>query len=334
VPNPNDETGSGKRSESYIDRRTVLSGVSGLILTGVLSRPSKAEAYPTRVIRLIVPYPAGGSADFVGRLYAGALGDRLAQTVIVENVPGAGTNIAGERAARSEPDGYTLLLGTSQAMVNEVLGPAPTSDPLKAFDPIGLIAELPFVVAANPHSGIASVDDLMRLAKSKPEQVTLAHAQFQAQAALLRQAIDHRFLVVPYGGGAQALTDVLGGRVSMLLSLAPVLKGALQSKNLVAVGVASKNRLSTLPDVRTFAEQSCPRFTTSFWMSVLAPKGVPPDIRALLTQHTQAILELPDFVKRLRDNGGEPLMGTAEQTTGKMAAELALWRSVPLETLN
>jgi tripartite-type tricarboxylate transporter receptor subunit TctC len=331
-----DETRSndGRRPSRFTGRRSILKGLAGITLASVLPRPARAQSYPARVIRLIVPYPAGGSGDFVGRLYAEYLSNMVGKTVIVENVPGAGTNIGADQAARSEPDGYTLLLGTSQAMVNEVFGPVPMSDPLKLFEPIGLITELPFVVAANPRSGIASVEDLVRLAKTKPEQVTLAHAQFQAQASLLRQTIGENFLVVPYRGGAQALTDVIGGQVSMLLSLVPVLKGSLEGKNLVAIGVASKNRLSSIPDVRTFAEQGYPRFTTAFWMSVLAPKGTPASICSLLTQHTQAMLENSNFVRRLKENGGEPLKGNAEQTTAKMIAEAALWKSVPAETPN
>lgn len=313
-------------------RRSVLKGLASLAVAGVLPRSANAESYPARVVRLIVPYPAGGSGDFVGRLYAEYLSRMIGKTVIVENVSGASTNIATEQAARAEPDGYTLLLGTSQAMVNKVFGPVPTADPLKAFDPIGLIAELPFVVATNPRSGIASVEDLVQLAKTKPEKVSLAHAQFQAQASLLRQTIGEKFLVVPYKGGAQALTDVIGGQVSTLLSLVPVLKGSLQSGNLVAIGVASNKRLAGISDVRTFAEQGYPRFTTSFWMSALAPKGTPANIRSLLTQHTLAMLENPDFVRRLQDSGGEPLKGNAEQTTAKMVAEESLWRSVPAET--
>lgn len=331
MPKSLDKARSGEETSRFAGRRSILKGLAGIALAGVLAEPVKAQSYPTRIIRLIVPYPAGGSADFVGRLYAEHLSEMVGKTVIVENIPGAFTNIAAERAARSEPDGYTLLLGTSQAMVNEVFGPAPVSDPLKAFEPVGLLTELPFVVAANPRSGITCVEDIVRLAKTKPEQVTLAHAQFQAQASLLRQAIDENFLVVPYGGGAQALTDVIGGQVSMLLSLLPVLKGSLQGKNLVAIGVASKNRLSSIPDVRTFAEQGYPRFTTSFWMSVLAPKGIPASIRSLLTEHTEAMLENPNFVKRLKENGGEPLKGNAVQTIAKMTAEEALWKSVPVE---
>jgi tripartite-type tricarboxylate transporter receptor subunit TctC len=328
MSNPFDKTRSIQRGNRFTRRRLILKGLTGMALTGVLPAAAKVESYPARVIRLIVPYPAGGSADFVGRLYAQHLSNMVGQAVIVENIPGAGTNIAGVQAAHSEPDGYTLLLGTSQALVNEVFGPIPTSDPLKAFDPIGLITELPFVVAANPSSGISSVDDLVRLIKAKPEQVSLAHAQFQAQAALLQQTINDEFLVVPYGGGAQALMDVMAGRVLMLLSLVPVLRAYLQSKRLVAIGVASKNRLSSIPEVRTFAEQGYPRFTTSYWMSVLAPKGTPAGIRSLLTEHTLAMLEDPDFVRRLKENGGEPLKGNAEQTMEKMTAEESLWRIV------
>lgn len=281
------------------------------------------RSYPSKPIRLIVPFGPGGSTDNVGRLYAKQLSDRLGQPVIVENRPGASTNIAALAVSLAEPDGYTLLLGTNQAIINSVYGPKPSFDAVNGFAPVGLVAELPYAVIVRADSPIRSVADLVEAGRKT--ELPVSSAQFEPQLKLLSSALGIPLLSIPFTSGAQATSALLSGEVTASLSVVSVVSGQVKAGRLRLIGVASTNRLRDYPDVPTFAEQGFARFTTSAWIDVLAPKGTPDPVLSRLSEATTLIVRDQRFVERLRATGAEPLEGSPAATAARMAAEHSLW---------
>lgn len=305
----------------------MLSPTRGLFVALALaaSAPCIAQSqdFPAKSIRFVVPYPPGGSGDFVGRLYAEHMAKAIDRTVVVDNRPGAATNIAGDLVARADADGYTLLMGTSQSIINKVFGPTPAFDAVTGFAPVAMLAHLPFMIAANPGTAIASVKDLV--AAARDDQLSLAHAQFEAQIKLLSLATGVKVVGIPYKGGAQALTDTLSGQTKTVLALVPVLMTQVKAGKLRAVGVAASSRIGAVPDVPTFAEQGYPKFTTSFWMSVVAPKGTPEAVLRRLTASTLEVTKDAQYAVRLRAAGAEPVVAGAEETAARMREEHEIW---------
>lgn len=285
------------------------------------------EVYPSRPIRFIVPYAPGGTTDLIARLYAEQLGRRLGQSVVVDNRPGAGTNIAGQALAAAEPNGYTLMLGTNQAIVNAVFGPKPPFDPVNGFAPVGLVAEVPFALAVEARSPAQGAKELLASLTGKRE-LTVAHAQFDAQLKLLSQALAVPVLGIPYQGAAQAMTAVLSGEVPAVMSAVSALAPQVKAGKLRIVGIASSKRISAFPDRPTFVEQGYPEFVTSGWISVLAPRGTSDLVLRRLSEVTLAIVKDPAFIERIRASGAEPLEGGAAAMSARMTAEHALWAKV------
>ncbi|OGA56372.1 MAG: hypothetical protein A3G81_34440 [Betaproteobacteria bacterium RIFCSPLOWO2_12_FULL_65_14] len=304
----------------------LLVGLLLAIFLGVGPSITLSQTYPTKPIKFVVPYPPGGSGDFLGRLYSEYLSRAVGSTVLVENKPGAATNIALEQFARAEPDGYTLLLGTGQTMINMTFGPKPTVDPFSVLAPVAMIAEMPFMIAANPSTGIGSVKDM--IAKSKAERLTISHAQFEAQVKLLTMATGAVIDSIPYKGGAPSVMAAIGGQVSLVAAYVPVLMGQVKGGKLRAVGIAATSRMNVLPDVATFAEQGFPKFTTTIWYSVLAPKGTPEPVLAKLTAATLNVVKDAQFVQRLQAGGAEALPGTPDDVITTMRKEQKVWVEV------
>lgn len=283
-------------------------------------------AYPSKPIRFIVPYGPGGTTDIIARLYAEKLAKQLGQAVIVENRPGAATNIAGQVLASAEPNGYTLMLGTGQSIINAVLGPTPSFDAVNGFAPVGMLAEIPFAMAVNAKSSIASAKDLVAAAGGRELQV--ANAQFDSQLKLLSGALGVPVLAIPYKGGAEAIMAVIGGEVPAVLTAVPAMMSQVKAGKLRAVGISSSRRVPALPEVATFAEQGYPKFATTGWLSVVAPKGTPPPVVQRLSEVTLAIARDPAFVERLTALGANAVAATPAETGARMKAEQELWRSL------
>lgn len=287
---------------------------------------AQADSYPSRPIRFIVPYAPGGTTDIIARLYTEQLAKELGHPVVVDNRPGAATNIAGQVLAAAEPNGYTLMLGTGQSIINAVLGPTPPFDAVNGFAPVGMLAEIPFALAVDAKSSIASAKDLVAAARGR--DLPIANAQFDSQLKLLSSALGVPVLAIPYKGGAEAITAVLSGEVPAVLTAVTAMSSMLKAGKLRAVGVSSSRRVSTLPDVPTFAEQGFPKFATTGWLSVVAPKGTPAPVVHRLSEATLAIARDPAFAERLAALGAMAVAATPTETAARMKTEQELWRGL------
>jgi len=313
-------------------RRRVL-GIAALMLAS-LGAPAPAGAqpagaqppWPSRPVRLLVPYAPGGSTDGVARLYAEHLSRRLGQPVVIENRPGAATNIAAQALALAEANGYTVMLATNQLIINSVFGPVPPFDVLTGFAPVSVIAEIPFVVAVDARSPMKTIADFARAGGAQGPSIS--HAQFDPYVKLLSTALGVQVLGVPFQGGSPAAMAAIGGDVTGVLSAVSGVSGLAHGGKLRLLGVTSARRLAAFPDVATFAEQGFPTFAVTGWLVVLAPKGTPDAVLARLGEATSTVVRDPAFVERLRSAGAEPVETTAAEASARMKAERALWQGV------
>jgi tripartite-type tricarboxylate transporter receptor subunit TctC len=291
-----------------------------------------AQAYPARPVTLVVPYPAGGSADILARLVGQQLGTRLKQPVVVENKGGAGTAIGAKAVAQATPDGYTLLLGT---VSSQAINPAMNKvgyDPMKDFLAVSPVAAIPFVLVANPSLPARSVADVIAMAKAEPGKLAYASAgpgtSNHLAGELLASRAKIKLLHVPYKGSAPALTDVVGGQVPLMFDLITTSLPMLKAGKVKALAVTSRTRSTLLPDVPTVSESALSDYEVSAWFGVFAPAGTPQAIVSRLNTELTAILQAPDMQKRLRDMGAEAETGTPEAYTRYVRDEAKKWRGV------
>lgn len=307
--------------------------LAGMAAIGVSPAARAQDAYPSRTIKLVVPFPPGGGADVIARM----IGDRLKaswdQPVVVENRPGAGAAIGADAVAKAAPDGYTLLMGTvSSNAINASVYKKLPYDPVKDFEPVTLAAAGPIVLVVNPSLPVKSVKDLVDLAKAKPGSLNFASAgtgtslhlageMFKGMAGV---AIAH----VPYRGSSPALTDLLGGRVQMMFDNMPSSLPHIQAGSLKALAVTTAQRSKQLPDVPTMDEAGVAGYEISAWYGVFAPAGTPKDIVAKLNAEIVKILQVPTVSKHLSEIGAEPVGSTPEQFRDFVTSEVAKWRKV------
>lgn len=315
---------------TFVDR--IRRAALWLCCAAALALPASHHAqadegpFPSRPLRLIVPYAPGGGTDVIARLFSEHLARRLGQAVVVMNRPGAGTNIGGQALVGAEPNGYTLMAGTNQMIINSVFGPKPPFDPVNGLAPVGLVAEVPYALAVKGDSTVQRAKDL--LAEGRPRELTISHAQFEVQLKLLSQAMNVPVLGVPYQGGAQAVTAVLGGDVPLVFAGMSAVSAMAKAGQLRLIGVSAARRTQGFPDVPTLAEQGFPEFVTTAWVSLLAPKGTPDAVLRRLSEETLAITKDPAFADRVRAMGAEPLEAGAADAAARMSAEQALWSRV------
>jgi tripartite-type tricarboxylate transporter receptor subunit TctC len=292
-----------------------------------------AQDYPTRPVRLIVAFTAGGTADRTARLIAAKMESTLGQAVAVENKPGGNGAVAAQYVAQSEPDGYTLFFTTAGAIA---ISPAFHSDlnydPVKDFAPVGKAAINSPVLVVNAGMKVNSARDLAELAGKKPGMITigitgrgamsdLALQLFEADAGIQLQS-------VPYRGAAQAITDVLGGRLDGLVGDIPTVMGQVRGGKLKALATSSKERSDIFPDVPTFVEQGFAGVVGDNWAGVLAPAGTPAPVIAKFNAAMVAALKAPDLRDQLRDSGTTPAPSSPQQFDAYMREEIARWRAV------
>jgi tripartite-type tricarboxylate transporter receptor subunit TctC len=292
-----------------------------------------AQDYPTRPVRLIVAFTAGGTTDRTARLIAAKMESTLGQTVAVENKPGGSGAIAAQYVAQSEPDGYTLFFTTAGAIaISPAFHPDLNYDPIKDFEPIGEAAINSPVLVVNAGMKVNSARDLADLARKKPGTITigitgrgamsdLALQLFEADAGIQLQS-------VPYRGAAQAITDVLGGRLDGLVGDIPTVLGQVQAGKLKALATSSKDRSDIFPDVPTFVEQGFAGVVGDNWAGVLAPAGTSAPVIAKFNSAMVAALKAPDLRERLRDTGTTPAPSSPAQFDVYMRKEIARWRAV------
>ncbi len=287
-----------------------------------------AQAYPTRPIRLIVPYPPGGSTDFIARSISDRLAERLGQTVIVDNRGGAATVIGTEMAARAPADGYTLLIGTVTTLaVNPVLKSRLPYHPERDFAPISMLAAQPYLLAVHPSLPANSVQQLVAHAKANPGKLNFASAGLGSSAHLAGEMFNYMAGVViahiPYKGTGPAIIDLMGGRVAMLYAGVAVLRTYAVSGKMRLLAVTTAKRSAAVPDIPTVAESGIPGYETNTWNSLLAPRGTPPAVIGQLNTATVAILNQPELRERLVQQGADPDPGTPAQLAAHIRAEIA-----------
>jgi tripartite-type tricarboxylate transporter receptor subunit TctC len=298
------------------------------------SPAAQAQVYPAKPIRLIVPYPAGGGTDFFARAAGVQLSQQLGQQIIVENRPGAATIIGAEAAAKSAPDGYTLLLGdTATFAVNPSLYKKLPYDPMKDLAPVTLTGRFALLLVVNPSSLKAgSVKELIEEAKKMPGKIDYASpgpgSPHHLAMEMFKQQTGTQFTHVPYKGSGPAIQDLLGGQIPlMFLDLAA---GAPQIKSgkLKALAVASDKRITALPDLPTVAESGVPGFEAWAWQAFAVPAGTPKDIIARLNAEYRKAIGTPELRQKLIDAGIDPLQSSPEDASAYFRSENLKWAKV------
>ena len=292
-----------------------------------------AQAWPAKPIKLVVPYPPGGSADILARAIGQKLGDGLGQAVVIDNRPGAGTAIGAEATAKAAPDGYTIMLGTvSSHAINPALTPGLKYDPVKDFAPVSLVASIPFVLLVHPSLPARSVKDLIALATAKPGSLNFSSAGSGTSnhlAGELFKSMTGTYMVhIPYKGSAPALNDLLAGQVQLMFDLALTAQPHVKSGAARALGVTGLTRSSALPDVPTIAESGVPGYEVSAWFGFFAPAGTSAAIVTALNAETVKAMRLPDLKERLANQGAEAVTNTPEQFASYVKEELGKWTRV------
>ncbi len=320
---------------------TKLSGVVGLALmmasivttTAFAQTSAAASNYPNKTIRIIVPFTPGGSTDILARAIGIELGKAWGQSVIVENIAGAGGSIGADKVAKSAGDGYTLLMGHIGTLaVNPSLYPDLPYQPLRDFAPVAWVARVPNVLVVHPSVPAKNVKEFIALAKAKPGQLNYGSGGNGSAANLateyLKVQTNISLLHIPYRGTAPAVTDLLGGQIQVLFTGAPAVIGQIKSGQLRALGVSSPQRLDSLPDVPTVAESGYKNFEADQWYGVVAPKGIPPEIVAKLNAQINRALQSPELKNRLNNEGAVATPSTPEVFGKLIQTEIARWKPV------
>jgi tripartite-type tricarboxylate transporter receptor subunit TctC len=311
-------------------RREFIILVGGASVASSLApRAANAQAYPARPVTLVIPFPPGGGNDALGRMVADKMSKSIGQQVVVDNRGGAGGTIATRAVARSAPDGYTVLLAyTGTLAINPSLYANPGYDPRKDFAPIGLIAGLPSVLVVHPSLQVGSVAEVIAFAKARPGQINYAFVPGTVghiTTELFADTAGIKITRIPYKGNGPAMTDLIGGHVSMMfLSILPVLEH-VRAGTLRALAVTSAARSELLPDVPTIAHSGVPGFSAVIHYGLLAPAGTPRDIIDKLNAALVAALSADDVRTRLAAEGAAPLPGTPEDYGADIDSEETTW---------
>jgi tripartite-type tricarboxylate transporter receptor subunit TctC len=288
-------------------------------------------AYPDHALRLVVPFPPGGPNDILGRLVAQKLGERLGQTVVVENRPGASTIIGTEFAAKAAPDGYTLLMVSPSHVINPGLRRDLPYDLLRDFVPVIEVAISPNVLVTNPSVPVRTVQDLLALARSRPGQINYGSGgtgtATHLAGVLLCQLGGVTMTHIPYKGDGPATTDLLGGRISWMFGTILSVKPFIDAGRLNAIAVSGTRRIASMPAVPPVAD-ALPGFNATSLYGIVAPAGTPGDIVSRLNAELQKIVTSPDFRERLTKDGAEPVGGTPEAFGQELKANIERWSAV------
>jgi tripartite-type tricarboxylate transporter receptor subunit TctC len=295
-----------------------------------------AQDYPTRTVKIVVAFPAGGPTDFVARVLADRMKSILGQSVIIENKPGANAAIGADFVAKSEPDGYTIFFTTAGAVtINPHLRPNLPYDPIKDFAPISLVVNTMEVLVVKSDTAMKSAADLVALAKSRADGIAMASTGLGSPPhlalELFKGSTGANVLHVPYRGAAPAVTDVVGGQVHAMFADLPVLMPQIRGGMLRPIGVGSRKRASVLPEVPTLDEQGIKDVYADNWYALFAPAKTPAPIIAKLNAAVAATLKDPEIAKRLIEAGADPAPGTPEELASFLKSELERWGKVVKE---
>lgn len=306
---------------------------SAIVAAMIVSQPAAAQPYPNKSVRLVIAFPAGGSIDTLGRILAAKLSEAWGQNVVVENRPGAGGNLGAAAAAQAAPDGYTLHLGAQTLAVNVTIAPQAGFDPVRDFEPVMLVATAQDVLMVAPNAPYRTVKDLVDDAKARPGQLNYASlgpgSSAHLATVLFSQVTGIKLQHVPYPTGmAQAVTDIMTGRISLWLATLGGALGNVQAGKVRALAVSGHARVAALPDVPTFKEQGVAMGEEATWFAFFAPKGAPREVVAKVNRDVERILSLPDVRARGVTLGYRFIGGPPEKLAGFLNAEIAKWAQV------
>jgi tripartite-type tricarboxylate transporter receptor subunit TctC len=314
--------------------------IAGLIvaLAGVaVTADAQAQAYPAKPIKIIVPYPPGGTSDILARAVGQKLSEQWGQPVIVENKPGATGNIGADFVAKSPPDGYTVLLADigSLAIAPSVVTTLPF-DPVKDFAPVAMVAYSPHLLVVHPSVPAKDAKELIALAKAKPDSLNFAVSGLGGANHLagidFEQRAKIKWAYIPYKGGSQALTDMVGGQAQVMFNGMLATYPFVKDGKLRALAISSAKRFPAVPDIPTVAESGMPGFETGSWQGIVAPAGTPPDVVKKLHGTVMSILSTPDMKERLDKAGAEVRAMTPEQFGAFIKSEKERWAKVVKES--
>ncbi|MBI4193869.1 MAG: tripartite tricarboxylate transporter substrate binding protein [Betaproteobacteria bacterium] len=301
-------------------------------LLGIGQGQAIAQGYPTGPVRMIVPFPAGGGVDAMGRILGQKLTEALGRQFVIENRAGANGMIGSEIAAKSAKDGYTLLVNGANFVTTPSLYSKVTYDPIKDFDPVSLAALAPNVVVVHPSLPAKSVAQLIALAKARPGQVNYASSASGSTphlaAELFKTMTGTNIVHVPYRGTGPAITALLSGEVSVMFMPALAAVPHIQSGRLRALAVTSVQRLSAMSGLPTVAESGLKDYESSQWYGVLAPSGTPPEILNLLSSHIAKIMQAADMKQRMTGSGSVAVGSSRDAFAAHLKAEFAKWAKV------
>jgi tripartite-type tricarboxylate transporter receptor subunit TctC len=308
-------------------RRTIL----GLCAAALLGAPAIAQPYPSKPIRLVVGYSAGGGNDLIARIVAARLQEKLGQPIVVDNKPGAQSIVAAELVAKAQPDGYTLLVAPSGPMtINPAVYAKLPYDPAKDFAPISLLAEFPLLLVVGADQPIKSVRELIDYGRAHPDKANYASSAtpFQLAAELFNQRTGSKFQHIPYRGSGDAAQAVASGQVLMTIADTGPIAGPLSAGKLRALAITADKRDPAFPDVPTLAEAGVPNMAISLWTGLVAPAGTPTEIVARLNKAIVETLALADVRTALDKIAVTPRSTTPEQYRVLIARDAARWKTV------
>ena len=304
-----------------------------LVALSALASGAFAQNYPAKPVRLVVGFPPGGAVDIMGRTIGTKLGERLGQSIVIDNRAGAGGNIAADLVAKAAPDGYVLLISAvSSLAISASFYNNLQYDVLKDLAPVGVVGAVPNVLVVNPSVPAGNVKELIALAKAQPGRITFGSAgpgttvQFAGELFKVMARVD--MLHVPYRGAAPAMVDLLGGRVQLMFDFLSASLPRIKDGSLRALGVTSATRSPLLPDVPTIAEAGVKGYEVLGAFGIFAPKGTPPAIITKLNGELAKIVLLPDVKEQLAKQGGTPMSQTPQQLRAALNTEVAKWAKV------
>jgi tripartite-type tricarboxylate transporter receptor subunit TctC len=310
---------------------TRLNGLA--LLLGALAMPVLAQqTYPTRTIRRSVPFPAGGVADVLGRMTAQKLSAQYGQQMVVENRGGSGGHVGAELAARAAPDGYTIMFGTIGIHAAYGIYTKLSYDPSRDLQPVILLADLPNILVVHPSVPVKTAKAFIALAKARPGDLTFGTAGAGSSTHMIAELFNvvagTKLLHIPYKGSAPAMADLLGGQIHLMFENLPVAIQHVRSGRIRAVGVTSKQRSPSMPEVPTIAESGLPEYDATAWFTIGAPAKMPMDIVRKLNADIDAWIKSPDMQGKWRDMGVTPMGGSPETAAKFFASEIVKWNRV------
>jgi tripartite-type tricarboxylate transporter receptor subunit TctC len=315
-----------------ISRRKVLLAATGAVMSPALPRIARADTYPSRSVRMIVAFGAGGPGDVFARLMAEKFSEHFRQQFFVENIVGAGGNIGTEKAATSAPDGYTILINANNQIINPLLYETVPYDPVKDFAPVSLAAGFPTAFSVNQAVPARTVAELVALVRATPGKFSYASAGVGTPSHLLgerfRQALNLDIVHVPYSGTGPATQAVLAGDTQICFAGLTAAAPLVPTGKIRVLATMSKTRSHALPDVPTIAEAGYPGLDGEGWEGIFLPAGTPQNIISLLSEQTRAVLAMPDVAQRIETLGFSVIGSTPEAFAQQLAQESQVWAKV------